>query len=558
MNTLLKTWGFEDLAPCFRENEMKDLDDLGDLIASPSDFAQVVPKIGLRFQISRKYNAGLQNVSVTKTQTELPPRDPLHPCDTSDDNVSHSPLAQIENDGTPDGNQPEQIIEEIFIESETVEKNSSNQSQPKVLVIEAESPAKKAKFCRTKDFDIEKVLIEYPLGRCIIIQYQVFGYLEVSHQTLLVQIITIELLRLYGKNLNDADLELVAEKIYLFFHNEAVAIYFLPPVLKEDSKNDTSVKSRGKLRDKYRNWITFINRHENYEKCATAQQIIAVIAHEGTQLLEQAMEKKNELLTEKDPTKMLQIWDETMILGAEDRENNEFPNGTKVCESWPKLKEEDSFDLLSRDYGNMYPNAVQSLEQVFNDVSQKIMHLFKANSSTPDERKFYHGLLKNKDSFSKMPGAPKNIKVDVTGINAKKKKFWKPTCTEARKGLVTHAKDEKDIPGMLAMRTAKLVAIKQPPLPFIIAVGEDLAQLKKFYVRLDSAMYKASSLLTALDMLMKISLVLHIRYPLASENICYSLQWGIYKINREGKQLISAVYNVLNRLKLPCQHAISH
>ncbi|KAJ8666074.1 hypothetical protein QAD02_007736 [Eretmocerus hayati] len=458
MDTLLGSWGFEDLVSSFRENEIKDLDDLGDLISSPSDFAQVIPKIGFRLQITRKYNAYLQNVSDRKTQTEPSSRDSLHLSDTSGDNISNSPLVQSDDDNTLERSQPEENNEEVFIQSEAVDENSSSQSQHKVFIIETESPAKKAKFCRTKDFDIEKVLLDHPLGRCIIIQYQVFGYLEISHQNLLVQIISIELLRLYGKNLNDSDLELVAEKVHLYFPNEAVAIYFLAPVLKKDSINDTSVKSRGKLRDKYKNWITFINRHDNYEKCATTQQVIAVIANEdpaSTELLEQAIEKKNKLMEEKDPTKMQELWDGTMILRAEDRKNNEFSNGTRICESWPKLKEEDSFDLLRRDFHNMYPNAGDCLVQLFNDVFQKIMPLFKANSSTPTERKLYHGLLKNKDSYSKLPEdqrtymqieilasilAPKNIKVDVTEINAKKKKFWKPTCTEARKGLVTHVK----------------------------------------------------------------------------------------------------------------------
>ncbi|KAJ8677582.1 hypothetical protein QAD02_013369 [Eretmocerus hayati] len=606
MESLLKDWGFEDLLPHFKEvflvsfhvialtlylmrfllffmspnpdhteHQIDDLDDLGDLIASPSHFEKIVPKIGLRFKITRKYQAELQTQSSGNEERRPADNDsvgiPTVP-EHNNPNPSLGPVDDKSGDcqslGKTSDPDPEPVNENVPEQGTTNKKH-----QAEVIIIESESPAKKRRHCRTQDFDVKQVLEGHPLGQCIIIQYNVFGYLESIHQLYLVQIIALELLRVYGTDLTDPEIEVVAEKIHNFIKSEAVATYFVPAILKKQSSNNESVKSRGKLRDKYKNWITFITRHENFLNIVPVpQQLANVMSSEISEsALELAVAKKNELKTEKDPAKRKSLWDDSYILRVEDRKNGEFSNGTQISNTWPNLKDEDAFVLLASDFYRMYPKNFENLRQLFDEAFAKILPLFKVTSSTSDDKKLFFGLLKSKESFSNLTEdhktymqleimssilVPKNVRIEITQPGAKKKKFWKPNSSEARKGIVTLVKTEQEIPSKLMKRTAKLVAIKQPPLPFIVAVGDDVTQLKKFYVRVDGNMYEATSLFTALDMLMKIFFALNINYPVESENVLSFLQMGLYQISRQGEKLIPAVINVLNRLKLPCQMPI--
>ncbi|KAJ8684596.1 hypothetical protein QAD02_020388 [Eretmocerus hayati] len=389
----------------------------------------------------------LNNPTIPKQNNPDSVLDPLNDesgdCQTQND--SDGPVLESENEVVP--------------ERETTNKKR----QAEVIVIESESPAKRRRYCRNQDFDLKKVLEEHSLGQCIIIQYNVFGYLEAIHQLYLVQIVALELLKVYG--------------------NEAVAIYFVPAIPKKQFTNNESVKSRGKLRDKIKNWMTFIVRHENYLNVTPLPQESGNIMSSeiSESALELAVVKKNELETGKVPVKRKSLWDDLYILRVEDRKNRELINGTHISSTWPNLKDEDAFDMLQSDFYRMYRKTVENLRQLFDEAFEKNLPLLKVTSISNGKKLFY-GLLKSKESFSNLTGdhktymqleirasilVPENVKIDITQPGAKKKSFWKPSSSEARKGIVTRVKTEQEIPTKLMKRTAKLASIKQPPLPFI-------------------------------------------------------------------------------------------
>ncbi|KAJ8681758.1 hypothetical protein QAD02_017550 [Eretmocerus hayati] len=311
MKGLLRDCGFDDLAPNFKEHRIDDLDDLGDFIAS-THFEEVVPKIALRFKITRKYQAEMQMKSSHVKQGISPGKDPLNnptiPKQNNPDLVL-DPLNDESGDCQTQNDSDDPVLES---ENEAVpEQETTNEKrQAEVIVIESESSAKRRRYCRTQDFDLKKVLEKHPLGQCIIIQYNVFSYLEPIHQLYLVQIIALELLKVYGKDLTDAEIEVVAERIHVLMKSEPVAIYFVPAIPKNNLQ----------------------------------------IMKNSESAMELSVIEKNELETEKDPVKRKSLWDDSYVLRVEDRKNGEFIDGTYISSTWPNLKDEDAFDMVRQKY----------------------------------------------------------------------------------------------------------------------------------------------------------------------------------------------------------------
>ena len=92
--------------------------------------------------------------------------------------------------------------------------------------------------------------------------------------------------------------------------------------------------------------------------------------------------------------------------------------------------------------------------------------------------------------------------------------------------------------------------LKRPIQPFIIAVGQDIANLNAFYIRIDSVTYQLPSLLKAFDVLFKIYIIYKICYPIESETFGYFIQWGIYNIHTKEDVQMPFIYNTLNKLRL--------
>jgi len=59
--------------------------------------------------------------------------------------------------------------------------------------------------------------------------------------------------------LKNEDFQQISHEIVKLFPHESKEIYFIPPIRKKDSKEDKAGISRGKLVDRFRNDIKFIN-----------------------------------------------------------------------------------------------------------------------------------------------------------------------------------------------------------------------------------------------------------------------------------------------------------
>lgn len=81
-------------------------------------------------------------------------------------------------------------------------------------------------------------------------------------------------------------------------------------------------------------------------------------------------------------------------------------------------------------------------------------------------------------------------------------------------------------------------------------VGPEIHLIEKTYLRFDSVTYEMPSFLKALSLLFESSLLYNINYPLESENLCYAIQYAVFKIYSESDTAAPSLTNDLNKVGL--------
>lgn len=147
---------------------------------------------------------------------------------------------------------------------------------------------------------------------------------------------------------------------------------------------------------------------------------------------------------------------------------------------------------------------------------------------------------------------PKSHKIkysDSQGTSKKKSLSWKPTTVEAREGIIVRVNVPGDLDHVVEEKRTKMSKMGIRLQPFVIACGQDILQLDRFYVCIDNVSYEASSLLEAIHILFQFVIRFNVGYPVESENFCYFIQWGLYCIKSDWDTEIPAVYTELKKLK---------
>lgn len=118
----------------------------------------------------------------------------------------------------------------------------------------------------------------------------------------------------------------------------------------------------------------------------------------------------------------------------------------------------------------------------------------------------------------------------------------------SRKSVVLYVKLPVDLEEAVNKRKENYYEKRLFVQPFIIIVGPSIKKLDRFYIRCDTITYEIPIFLESLDVLFKLYLALNIEYPVASENICYLIQWSLFKIRHKSDRKIPRVLTLANKL----------
>ncbi|XP_034936373.1 uncharacterized protein [Chelonus insularis] len=377
---------------------------------------------------------------------------------------------------------------------------------------------------------------------------------------MIVDIIVCELLRIPRHVTND-DLSEVAQQIVLLFEEECVETFYIPPVKKRDSRSNLSEVSKGKLPDKLRNLRTIIREAARIGKEVT---IYTEKENHDQKEIATAEESKIWLVHNRESTEVLNHWNSSYILREIDLDEKNYASIEDVLNNWPILKESKSFELIEKDFDRKFPNAGNTFILEWDKFFGNLLNLY--GQKITDQDSIYVKLLDNKDSQLRADSktaiqfyllaslmAPKSNKTRVKKkektTNNERLGFWKPSIAESREGFILHVQIPGDIETRIYSKQKALIQKGLHLQPLVIAIGEDLTNITKSYVRFESVTYELPSLLKAIDVLFKIYLVFNLAYPLECENFCYLIQWGVYQIKTKSDTKIPLVFNTLNKLK---------
>lgn len=128
--------------------------------------------------------------------------------------------------------------------------------------------------------------------------------------------------------------------------------------------------------------------------------------------------------------------------------------------------------------------------------------------------------------------------LNTTTIKQKKKKgkqaagcSWKPSKAETRDAFIKHVRSDAEICQAIEIRLKTLKVKGVTPQPYVIIVGESLAEIKTIFVIVNaSVMYQITNILQAIDTCYKAIWSLNLEYGCDSYAVWYFLQRGLYKM----------------------------
>ncbi|KAK0160231.1 hypothetical protein PV328_007659 [Microctonus aethiopoides] len=362
------------------------------------------------------------------------------------------------------------------------------------------------------------------------------------------------LLATFGSDLwEDSHYKAIANCIIKIFPSETLEIYYIPRILKKESKDNKHRQTRGKVSDKFRN-LKYM--HEKLSRKTTKRNKSTTNESNSSKLprledqshcvknsitwLEQNENPLNDLLCH---WKVTAEYRYNFIRSKKDLSIDE------ILMTWPALKNSEhapaliqqDFELIQKkivlnDSSNdnvenrehlihQWEKFIKIIREKSNcassDYSQKLMRLIDENRTSNDSRVIAQLLL--------LPYlvAPRG---KLSCANKSKKK--KNNTISVRESLVVFIHDLKDI--MKKQEALKNASDKQPIQPYIIAVGKDIETITKILVCVNEVQFQTSSALEAIDICFKLFFVLDAKYPDSSKHIWLLIQMGLYKLKTKG------------------------
>lgn len=86
--------------------------------------------------------------------------------------------------------------------------------------------------------------------------------------------------------------------------------------------------------------------------------------------------------------------------------------------------------------------------------------------------------------------------------------------------------------------------------PYIIGVGNDLTDVRNFYIMVDKIRYRFDSPLKALDICFKIFMTWYVNYPVESQQVWLFIQYAIYQLKTDRDIIKPHVNKIMQRINI--------
>ncbi|XP_066590597.1 uncharacterized protein [Prorops nasuta] len=461
----LLQWNLEDLIPIFSENEINECN-LKQL--NLNLIKELIPKVGLRLRFIEKWK---EISDTTKNQA---------------------------------------IEEELEISGDEVLSDKEN------FNVQRQDCVTNEKDFFVQSLNVETILNKTLKGKGIVKSCKKQKVLTSKTRDIVVDILMPAVLKI-SKRLTNRDLQVLAQKIVNAFPSEHVDIYYVPPIKKQDSRTNKSIR----------------------------------YVHTYTLVVSEITESKTWLQNNIGPWELaVHHWKKTLKLRCEDIKNNKEHNVCDIIEKWPILNQLQSYKLILLDFESLnltnfeltfekfkkFLSCVQSIKQISkkDDNASSLKDLLTLQDLSEDSQVLVTLLL--------LPHfLPPRGRCYIA------KRHWKPTISECKDSIVNHVTILGDIDHLLKLKRRE--AMKQLGLtlqPYIIAVGRQLTEIESIFISFDAVLYKTQSMIEAIDTCFKIFNVFNIQYPNESSHIWEVIQVYLYGIKTVFDRHTPFVTEVIN------------
>ncbi|XP_055918822.1 uncharacterized protein LOC129950904 [Eupeodes corollae] len=391
------------------------------------------------------------------------------------------------------------------------------------------------------DFNIKEILQKTVAGDDMIKAYQQTPNLSSTDQTIISRCI-VDHFHHNGLKMCPKTMKSVAKEIVKLFPNEDERTYYVP---RENGKQPS-----GKIFDRYFNVGYNRKRKADLsvtEKIAKSTTDIendaSTISEENDKMEVEEFLKKKEFLLYNSPENAKSLWEETSKMRMKEEK---YPISSFLT-AWPRYKDTNAEQLINVDFNTLHPGKSNKLFEKFYELEKRANKVFFPSSI---KEKLFLEMYKKMVS-PELCADSKNFfffnLLHTILIPPRISKTCKPSISDAQKDMFVHLVSLNNFKHKEDELQLQAISEKLKLQPKIFVIGESLESLKEFYVYLEGIRYKVSTLLDAIDLVVKISFVFNLDYTQKSKYVWFFLQEYIYEIVPDEK--ISKIKNIISKLE---------
>lgn len=130
-----------------------------------------------------------------------------------------------------------------------------------------------------------------------------------------------------------------------------------------------------------------------------------------------------------------------------------------------------------------------------------------------------------------------------------KNEYWKPSISASQDSFLITVTSESDVFLTKERRGEFYKNMGLGCQPYIIAVGNSVKELTKFYVVVEHVLYKFNSFLLALDTCFKIYTVLNLKYAIECESVWIFIEKFFFRICTTKTKISPNIISVISELE---------
>lgn len=145
--------------------------------------------------------------------------------------------------------------------------------------------------------------------------------------------------------------------------------------------------------------------------------------------------------------------------------------------------------------------------------------------------------------------APTNRKSKINK-ETKKKQVIKSSIADSRNSFILWACTHSELQSKLKLMVDNCYSDKGTIQPIICAIGNDIFELKEYFVYFADIFYKFENIVKSIDICFKIFQVLDLQYPCDSKLVWTLIQQYFYDIKLKSDVKCGTLFALLNDLKI--------